>query len=295
MRKIRLGIIAMAMLFCSVSLAEAQVSIGIGLPHVSIGINLPIFPQLVVVPGYPVYYAPQLDYNYFFYDGMYWVFYDDNWYASAWYNGPWSLVDPYVVPVYILRIPVRNYRHPPPYFHGWRHDAPPQWGNHWGTRWQERRRGWDRWNRSAVPAPAPLPTYQRQYMKERYPARVEEQRQLQRQHYGYQPRERVIRQHYRQQDIKRSAPSRQVSPAQPRPQQPRRGDEYMRRTAPVQPQPQQRGPSVYQGGPQSTIPQPQQHRPQPQQQGPQPQQQGPQEPMRDHGGHGETKGGEHGR
>ena len=31
-------------------------SIGIGFPNVSIGINLPLFPQLVAVPGYPVYY-----------------------------------------------------------------------------------------------------------------------------------------------------------------------------------------------------------------------------------------------
>ena len=44
---------------CSVSPAAAQISIGIGLPRVSIGINLPEFPDLVVVPNYPVYYAPE--------------------------------------------------------------------------------------------------------------------------------------------------------------------------------------------------------------------------------------------
>ena len=76
--------------------AIAQVSIGIGLPGVSIGINLPLYPELVRVPGYPVYYAPRLDSNYFFYDGMYWVYQEDNWYASSWYNGPWGLVDPEV-------------------------------------------------------------------------------------------------------------------------------------------------------------------------------------------------------
>lgn len=51
--------------------ATAQVSIGIGLPNVSIGINLQTYPQLVPVPGYPVYYAPQLRSNYFFCDGVY--------------------------------------------------------------------------------------------------------------------------------------------------------------------------------------------------------------------------------
>ena len=107
------------MLCCSVTSAVAQVSIGIGLPGVSIGINLPVYPQLVQVPGYPVYYAPQLNSNFFFYDGMYWVYQGDNWYASSWYNGPWGLVGPQYVPPYVLRIPVRYYRVPPPYFRGW--------------------------------------------------------------------------------------------------------------------------------------------------------------------------------
>src|SRR6267378_3174528 len=80
---------------------------------VSIGINLPVYPNLVPVPGYPVYYAPQLDSNYFFYDGMYWVFQGDSWYASSWYNGPWGIVSPEVVPLYVLRVPVRYYRQEP--------------------------------------------------------------------------------------------------------------------------------------------------------------------------------------
>ena len=44
MQKIRNGLIAMFMLVFSVTSAEAQVSIGIGLPNVSIGINLPLYP-----------------------------------------------------------------------------------------------------------------------------------------------------------------------------------------------------------------------------------------------------------
>ena len=35
--------------------AWAQMSVSVGLPTVSIGINLPVYPQLVRVPGYPVY------------------------------------------------------------------------------------------------------------------------------------------------------------------------------------------------------------------------------------------------
>ena len=77
-------------------------SVGIGLPGVSIGINLPVYPELVPVPGYPVYYAPQVNSNYFFYDGVYWVYEQDNWYTSSWYNGPWQLVAPEVVPLFVL-------------------------------------------------------------------------------------------------------------------------------------------------------------------------------------------------
>jgi len=58
--------------------------------QVSIEINLPAFPELVIVPGYPVYYAPSVRANYFFDDGLYWVFNveDGYWYSSSWYNGP---------------------------------------------------------------------------------------------------------------------------------------------------------------------------------------------------------------
>ena len=193
------------MLLCSITSAAAQVSVGIGLPGVSIGINLPVYPELVPVPGYPVYYAPQVSSNYFFYDGMYWVYQRDNWYASSWYNGPWMLVAPEVIPVFVLRVPVRYYRRPPAYFRGWRSDAPPRWGEHWGNSWEQRRNGWDMWDRGAVPPPAPLPIYQRQYSGNRYP-RVEQQQVLQTQNYRYQPQDAVVRQHYQAQPVQ-SAPA----------------------------------------------------------------------------------------
>ena len=101
--------------------------------------------------------------NYFFYDGLYWVYQGDDWYASGWYNGPWRRVLPEYVPLYVLRVPVRYYRQPPRYFRVLARDAPPRWGEHWGRDWERRRPGWDRWDRDAAPAPAPLPTYQRRY------------------------------------------------------------------------------------------------------------------------------------
>ena len=234
--------------------AVAQVSIGISTPGVSIGINMPVYPQFVRVPNYPVYYAPRLQANLFFYDGMYWVYQQDNWYTSTWYNGPWWLVNPQAVPLYVLRIPVRYYRNPPPYFGGWRPDAPPRWGDHWGNQWSQQRSGWDRWDRRAAPAPAPLPVYQRQYSGDRYP-HVEQQQVLQSRNYRYQPRDTVVRQYYRQQVAPAAVAPRQGMPQAapaavappPRVQQaaPTRAPEHQGRPAlqgrPQQPeQPQQR-------------------------------------------------------
>src|SRR5713101_163829 len=192
--KMRYALAVLLGVLCSVSSAAAQVSIGIGVPSVSIGINLPSFPELVVVPDYPVYYAPRGEVNLFFYDGVYWAYQRDNWYASSWYNGPWRVVGPAVVPAFILRVPVRYYRHPPASWAGWRSNAPPRWGEHWGPEWEQRRRGWDQWDRRAAHAPAPLPVYQRQYSGNRYP-QVEQQQALHREKYRYQPQDPVVRQH----------------------------------------------------------------------------------------------------
>jgi hypothetical protein len=237
MRRLLIGL---WMSCCVVSAASAQVSVGLGisLPGVSIGIHLPAYPQLVRVPGYPVYYAPQVESNFFFYDGMYWVYEDDRWYASSWYNGPWGLVDPQVVPLFVLRIPVRYYRSPPPYFRPWRADAPPRWGEHWGGDWERNRSGWDRWNHRSAPAPAPLPTYQRRYSQDRYPQHIEQQQQLHNQNYRYQPRDSAVRQ---AQPAQREPQPRQERQQQPERQQPpqQRQQPQERQQRPEPPQRQQ--------------------------------------------------------
>lgn len=193
------------MLLSPLSSAVAQVSIQIGVPNVSIGINVQAYPQLVRVPGYPVYYAPGVDSNYFFYDGMYWVFHDDTWYVSSWYNGPWALVGPQYVPVFILRVPVSYYRRPPPYFHGWGPSAPPRWGEHWGNDWERQHSGWDKWDHKSAPRPAPLPGYQKQYSGNRYPP-PEQQPTLHGQKYRYQPQDTTVKQVYKAHGIQGGQP-----------------------------------------------------------------------------------------
>ena len=216
--------LSLPLLLGAVPAAHAQISLGIGidLPGVSIGIQLPVFPELQRVPGYPVYYAPQVQGNYFYYDGLYWVYDNDDWYASDWYNGPWHRAARDVVPLFVLRVPVRYYRQPPVYFGGWRRDAPPRWDDHWGREWQQRRPGWDRWDRRAVPPPAPLPVYQRKYPQSRYPQDLERQRSIRDDNDPRPRREPVMR---------RDAPPPQVQ--RPQVQQPPR--------EPPQSRPPQRG------------------------------------------------------
>lgn len=170
---------------------------------VRIGVNVPMYPQLILVPDSPVYYDPRARANYFFYDGLYWVFTSDNWYASAWYDGPWDLVRREYVPLYILRVPVRYYRQPPTYFHGWQADAPPRWDERWGQDWDRRQTGVDQREHRPAPEPAPLPAYQRQYSGERYPREAEQQRSIRSENYHYQPREAVTQERYKQQDKRR--------------------------------------------------------------------------------------------
>ena len=266
-------LLLLSMLLCAMApaMAPAEVSIGIGFPNVSIGINLPFYPDLEPVPGYPVYYAPRLDSNYFFYDGMYWVYQEDDWYASSWYNGPWARVDREAVPLFVLRVPVRYYRRPPAYFRAWQMDAPPRWGDHWGRGWAQHHSGWDRWDRRSAPVAAPLPFYQRQYSGTRYPSGPPQQQRLHNQNYRYQPQDPVVRQRYQgqrgqaapaspQRETPRSRQERnagpqdgqrgnpylpqQRAPGAPHAQSPQYRGKDMPRPPPAQAQPQRSGPPV---------------------------------------------------
>ncbi len=212
----RYSILALALLLGPALPARTQAQVGVGVsvgvevPGMSIGINVPAYPDLVPVPGYPVYYAPRAETNYFFYDGLYWVFVRDGWYASSWYDGPWRLVRPDRVPLYVLRVPVRYYRAPPPWFRGWAAERPPRWGQRWGRDWERRHEGWERWDRRAPPRAAPLPLYQREYAGDRYPRGMMEQHDIRAQHYRHEPRESFTRQEFR--GPPRAAPGRPPGP-----------------------------------------------------------------------------------
>ena len=201
----------------------------------NVGIDLFEYPQLVVVPGYPVYYAPQLEANYFFYDGDYWVYQNDNWYQSSWYDGPWWLVDPEDVPEFVLRVPVRFYRQPPMYFIGWLSEAPPRWGEYWGHDWEQHRHGWDKWDRKIQQKPAPLPLYQRQYSGDRYPRQAEQQHELHYRNYRYQAHDPLVQQTHQQQSVQR-VPVQQGNSVTPRSPSQKRESMSPQESAQVSPQ-----------------------------------------------------------
>ena len=96
------------------------------------------------------------------------------------------------VPVFLWRVPVRYYRRPPPYFHGWGGNEPPHWGEHWGPGWESGHPRWNHWDRHDVPRAAPLPAYQSKYRGDHYP-RPEEQATMHQQNYHYEHQDPMVR------------------------------------------------------------------------------------------------------
>jgi hypothetical protein len=184
-----------------------------------IDVDLPAFPEMQPIGDSPVYWAPNVDSNYFFYDGVFWDYHHDLWHWSAWYNGPWAVVDPIYVPTYVLWVPIRYYRRPPHYFHAWNPSRPPHWGEHWGRDWQNRHNA-IYGARTTPVTRAPLPVYQQQYTRANYP-RGQSQYAIHGQQYGYQPRENVVRQHYENRGV--------IQQPQPQPQPPAQPQDALRR------------------------------------------------------------------
>jgi hypothetical protein len=92
--------------------AEVNVNINVGPPPPP-PIVLASPPRLVVVPGAPVYYAPDVSFNVFVFGGRYYSFHDGAWFYSATHRGPWSVVAVEQVPPPVLAVPVKYYKIPP--------------------------------------------------------------------------------------------------------------------------------------------------------------------------------------
>ncbi len=102
-----------------------SLSIGVQTDSLNLGINIGRPPQVVVVPGTPVYQAPSVPYNYFVYHDHYYLFHEGMWLSAVHYNGPWTVIALERVPQPILTVPVNYYKVPPGHWkekHG-----PPPW------------------------------------------------------------------------------------------------------------------------------------------------------------------------
>lgn len=121
------GTIGLA-LALAVTAGAADVDINIVLPVVHFDRD----PQLVVIPETYVYFIPDRDDDFFFYQGRWWRPYRDAWFRAAAYNGPWVRVVVADVPPVIVKLPP-----------GWR-QLPP---GHVRVRWVDVNRYWKQWER----------------------------------------------------------------------------------------------------------------------------------------------------
>ncbi len=85
-------------------------------------------PQLVVVPGTPVYYAPSLNVNFFAYGGRYYTHHKGAWFVATTYSGPWTFIAVERVPQPVFAVPVAYYKVKPG--HMKKGGGPPPWAGH---------------------------------------------------------------------------------------------------------------------------------------------------------------------
>jgi hypothetical protein len=105
--------------------ARGDVHIGINIGPPPIVVAEP--PRLVVVPRSPVYWAPSLPYNFFYYGGRYWTYHEDGWFSAGSVHGPWVVIDLPRVPRPVLAVPIAYYRVPPGHWKRMRRGGPPPW------------------------------------------------------------------------------------------------------------------------------------------------------------------------
>jgi WXXGXW repeat (2 copies) len=113
---------AAAMLVAATSATAQDVKINIGLGVPPIVLTAP--PQLVVVPGTSVSYAPDVQANLFFYQGRYYTVANGVWARAPAYNGPWAVIQIGQVPPPVLAVPVEYYKIPPGQL---KKHGPPSW------------------------------------------------------------------------------------------------------------------------------------------------------------------------
>jgi hypothetical protein len=92
--------------------AGVDVHIGVGVPVLP-AVVIPAPPAVVMIPNMPVYYAPDVGMDLFFYSGSWYRRHDDHWFRASYYNGPWAYTQPSHVPAVFMHMPAHYNRIPP--------------------------------------------------------------------------------------------------------------------------------------------------------------------------------------
>ena len=114
--------VAMLCLGGTATASDVKINIGLGVPP----IVLTAPPQLVVVPGTPVYYAPDVSANLFFYKGRYYTVANGVWAMAPAYTGPWAVIQIGQVPAPVVAVPIEYYKIPPGQL---KKHGPPPWAS----------------------------------------------------------------------------------------------------------------------------------------------------------------------
>lgn len=117
--------VAAALLVTATSATALDVKINIGLGVPPLVLTAP--PQLVMVPGTPVYYAPDVSANLFFYKGRYYTVANGVWSRVSAYSGPWVVIQLGQVTAPVVAVPVEYYKIPPGQL---KKHGPPPWAGH---------------------------------------------------------------------------------------------------------------------------------------------------------------------
>jgi hypothetical protein len=127
-KSLLVGVLSLTIGLLSVLPARAAVNVNVNVGPPPVVFAEP--PHLVVVPGSPVYYAPEVDYNVFVYRNHYWSLHDGAWFYAPTHRGPWRVVESAQVPRAVRAVPVKYYKVPPGHAKKFAEHCPPGHAKH---------------------------------------------------------------------------------------------------------------------------------------------------------------------
>jgi hypothetical protein len=93
--------------------ADVNVGITIGTPAPPPQLVVAVPPQLVMIPGTTVYYAPSVTYDLFVFNGRYYAHHNGAWFHASTPRAGWMAVPVARVPRPLLAVPASYYKIPP--------------------------------------------------------------------------------------------------------------------------------------------------------------------------------------